>query len=164
MYSVLVKSCWFFFSPSHSLTSCYFSRLFCIYYRVRACACVWVCVCVCVFKPLKINDNLLKVQTHTHTCTHKGALVSLLINHHASRSCQKTLQENCPYNNMAWPQYCRRTAVFFFSSGLANFSIVRASVFTGFNNLKVMVVSFFPPPCHSAFVFRERCDVVLVQL
>ena len=43
---------------------------------------------------------------------------------------------------------------FFFSSVLANFSIVRASVFSGFNNLKVMVVSFFPP-CHFAFVFQR---------
>ncbi len=41
----------------------------------------------------------------------------------------------------------------FFSSVLANFSIVRASVFSGFNNLKVMVVSFFP--CHFAFVFQR---------
>lgn len=41
----------------------------------------------------------------------------------------------------------------FFSSVLANFSIVRASVFSGFNNLKVMVVSF--SPCHFAFVFQR---------
>lgn len=49
---------------------------------------------------------------------------------------------------------------FFFSSVLAIFSIVRASVFTGFNNLKVMVVSFPPPPPPLCFCFQRalrRC-------
>lgn len=50
---------------------------------------------------------------YTHIHIDNSALVSLLISHHISWSCQKSLQENCPYNSMAWPQYCRRTAAFF---------------------------------------------------
>lgn len=146
------------FSPSHSLTSCCFSLLFYIYITC-VCVCARVYEHMCLSHRKNYRQPVENTDTNTDTHIHRGALVSLLINHHVSWSCQKTLQEN--YNNMAWPQYCTRTAVFYFSV-LANFYIVRASVLNGFNNLKVMVMPFFYPTTLLLY-FKEHCGSVLVK-
>lgn len=121
-----------------------------------------VCAFVCVFKSLKINDNQLKVHTHSHS--HTKRCISVTVNKPSSI----LVMPKNPSRKLPIQQHGLATVLqtysSFFSSVLANFSIDRAFVFTGFNNLKVMLVSVFSPPSTSLLFFKKHCDSVLFQL